>query len=199
MLKWLCPDAAEKYDFYYYDHRVSMKLNLGCGNDIKEGWLNLDVANIPGVDVIHDLNKLPLPFQSNTFTEVLCQDILEHLDYVDLLREIHRVMKSDGLLKIRVPHFTSRNNFIDPTHRRRFSVLTFQFFVKESLHDRSYYFDFYFSKLASVYLSFEKGPYFYNRPIEWLINKSRNYQSYFEATVLRSLFPAENIEIALIK
>ena len=56
-----------------------MKLNLGCGNDIKKGWLNLDVAAIEGVDIVHDLSVLPLPLESDTFSEVMCQDILEHL------------------------------------------------------------------------------------------------------------------------
>jgi len=157
------------------------------------------MANIDGVDVVHDLSVLPLPLESNTYTEVLCQDILEHLDYVDLLREIHRVMKKDAVLKIRVPHFTSRNNHIDPTHKSTFSVLTFQFFVKESMHDRSYYFDFHFSKIESRRLTFEKGPFIYNYPIQWFFNLSPRLLNYYEATFLRSLFPAENVEIALVK
>ena len=38
------------------------KLNLGCGNDIRQGYINLDVAELDGVDVVWDVNKLPLPF-----------------------------------------------------------------------------------------------------------------------------------------
>lgn len=175
------------------------KLNLGCGNDIKAGWTNLDIAALEGVDVVHDLSVLPLPFKSNTFSEVLCQDILEHLHYIDLLKEIHRVMQPGAKLHIRVPHFTSRNNHIDPTHISTFSILTFNFFVKESLHDRNYYFDFHFSKIESLRLSFEKGPFIYNHPIQFFFNKSRKARAIYEATFLRSLFPAENIEVTLVK
>ena len=41
------------------------KLNLGCGTDIKKGYINLDVAKLDGVDVVHDINRLPLPFKEN--------------------------------------------------------------------------------------------------------------------------------------
>ena len=38
-----------------------IKLHLGCGTDIRAGWVNLDCAKLPGVDIVHDLNVLPLP------------------------------------------------------------------------------------------------------------------------------------------
>ena len=52
------------------------KLNLGSGIDIRPGYVNLDVAALPGVDVVHDLAELPLPFETAAFDEVLCKDIL---------------------------------------------------------------------------------------------------------------------------
>jgi len=175
------------------------KLNLGCGNDIKKGWINLDIAALEGIDVVHDLSKLPLPFEDNSIDEVLCQDVLEHLEYIDLLKDIHRILKKGGLLKARIPHFTSRNNFIDPTHKKTFSFQTFQFFVKESLHDRSYYFDFHFEKLVSTYITFEKGYFIYNHLIEWFVNLNRKTKVLFESTFLCRTFPAENVIVQLKK
>ncbi|HCD53350.1 MAG TPA: hypothetical protein DEQ34_12945, partial [Balneolaceae bacterium] len=96
------------------------KLNLGCGNDIREGWVNLDIAPLPGVDVVHNLEELPLPFEDEEFDHIRAQDILEHLEYIPLLKEIHRILKPGGTISIRVPHFTSRYNFNDPTHKKMF-------------------------------------------------------------------------------
>jgi SAM-dependent methyltransferase len=180
------------------------KLNLGCGADIKPGWINLDSAALPGVDVVHDIEKLPLPFPDEEFEEILAQDMLEHLtDYVPVLRDLHRILKKGGTLAIRVPHFTSKNNFIDPTHRRLFSVSTFDFFVKNSpLHkEREYYFDFAFERIALRRLTFEKSSrlFFYNRVTEWFFNLSPRLQTFYESTGFAREFPAENIVITLTK
>ncbi len=179
------------------------KLNLGCGRDIKEGWINLDSANIPGVDVVHDIEKLPLPFHDEEFNEILAQDILEHVEYIPVLKDIHRILKNGGLLTIRVPHFTSKNNFIDPTHKKRFSINTFDFFVRTTKlgEKREYYFDFMFSEITSRHITFERSSriFFYNRIIEPLVNHSLKTQQWYESSMLSRLFPAENIIIILVK
>src|SRR5262249_30621074 len=120
---------------------MTQRLNLGCGTDIRAGWINLDKAALPGVDVVHDLALVPLPFPDGQFEHVCAKDVLEHVDYIPLLRELHRVLRPGGKLEIQVPHFTSAANYIDPTHVRRFSVRTFEFFVAGSGMGRDYYFD----------------------------------------------------------
>ena len=42
----------------------SMKLNLGCGKDIRHGYVNLDIVNYGG-NQIHDINAFPYPFEDN--------------------------------------------------------------------------------------------------------------------------------------
>jgi len=182
---------------------IKKKLNIGCGRDVKTGWLNLDSAALPGVDVVYDIAKLPLPFPDEEFDEILAQDVLEHMnDYMPALRDLHRILKKDGTITIRLPHFTSKNNFIDPTHRRLFSVNTFDFFVKNTkFHkERGYYFDFAFERIALLRLTFDKNlRLFYNRPLEWFFNLSPHLQSFYESTGLSRAFPAENIVITLVK
>ena len=178
----------------------SVKLNIGCGRDSNADYINLDVIPLPGVDVVHDLQDLPLPFDDDTFTEILCQDVLEHLDYPELMMELYRVLKRDGMLVVRVPHFTSRNNFIDPTHMRQFSIRTFEYFVKDSFLARKYGYHFgVFSKLSKARISFEKKVLLYNYIVETVINVHPLIQNLYEATCLCRFFPAENIELVLVK
>ena len=77
---------------------MSKKLNLGCGTDIRTGWINLDKFGLPGVDVCHDIQELPLPFDDASFDEILCKDILEHVEYIPLLGDLHRILKHGGIL-----------------------------------------------------------------------------------------------------
>jgi len=178
------------------------RLNLGCGRCIKskeKGWINLDSKKLEGVDVIHNIEKLPLPFNDNEFDDILCQDILEHVEYIPVLKDLHRILKKGGIIRIRVPHFTSRNNFIDPTHKKMFSVKTFDFFVKNSEINRDYYFDFFFGRIKHKYITFQKGLLFYNYFIQWLVNSSKVMQNLYESTFLSMIFPAENIIVYLVK
>jgi len=184
------------------------KLNLGCGTDIKPGWINLDSAALPGVDVVHDLENLPLPFRDGEFDEILCHDVLEHIHYPPTLGDICRILKKGGKLTIRVPHFTSKNNFVDPTHKRMFSISTWDFFAahtptynKRITRERAYYFDFTFDRIAARRITFECGSrlFFYNRLIGWLVNLSPRLQEIYESTALCYLFPAQDIIVVFMK
>ncbi len=55
---------------------MKSKLNLGCGQDMREGYLNLDFAPLPGLDVVHDLQQLPLRLDDAQCEETVCQDVL---------------------------------------------------------------------------------------------------------------------------
>ena len=99
-----------------------MKLNLGCGKDIKEGYTNVDFIKNQGVDKIHDLNKYPYPFKDNSVSEIYARDIMEHLDDPNkFIRELWRIGKKDCKIWIRTPHFSSLYAWADLTHRRPFS------------------------------------------------------------------------------
>jgi predicted SAM-dependent methyltransferase len=103
------------------------KLNLGCGTDIREGYINLDFEKFTGIDVIHNLNKLPSPFKPNTFNEIIMQNVLEHLENpYGVMKELWRISKSEALIQIRVPHFSSNNAWGDIQHKRGFNSETFK-------------------------------------------------------------------------
>ena len=177
------------------------RLNVGCGYRIKEGWINLDVANLPGVDVVHDLNDLPLPFPDEYFDYIECIDIIEHVrEFPDVMRELHRITAPGGHVRIEGPHFTSYTWPTDPTHRRAFAINTFEFFTRRSMHERDYYFDFSFSHVADRRIGFQKVWYQpWNWLVEWFVNRHRKLQGMYESTFLSRLFPAHTVEVDLVR
>jgi len=98
------------------------KLNIGSGNDIMQNCINLDRVKKEGVDVIHELNKFPYPFPDNHFDVIYAYHIIEHLDSVDIvLKELYRILKKEGLLYIRVPHFSNASAY-DPYHKGYYNI-----------------------------------------------------------------------------
>jgi len=110
-----------------------MKLNMGCGKDILRGYINLDLRPLPGIDVSHDLNLFVYPFKDNTFSEIYCNNILEHLDdIVHIMEEMHRIEKPKCHIIIRAPHFSSQYAFMDPTHKHYFGHESFDYFLEDT-------------------------------------------------------------------
>lgn len=182
-------------------HEPGQKLNLGCGHEARPGWVNLDLAALPGVDVVHDLDDLPLPFADGTFEYVECIDIIEHVrEFPDTMRELHRITAPGGRVRIHGPHFTSYTWPTDPTHRRAFAINTFEFFARGSLHERGYYFDFAFASLERRRIGFQKVWYQpWNWVVEPLVNLHRRIQGFYEATFLSRLWPAHYVEVVLVR
>jgi predicted SAM-dependent methyltransferase len=80
-----------------------LKLNLGCGDLIMDGWVNIDLY-APKADLKCDIAKLP--YGPDTVDEMYSCHTLEHFDYFegfDVLKEWHRVLRPGGILKIETP------------------------------------------------------------------------------------------------
>ena len=105
-----------------------MKLNMGCGTDIRDGYVNLDIVKKEGVDVVHNLNKYPYPFDDNTFDEVIVDNVLEHLDNtIKAIEEIYRLCKNNAKVYIAVPNYNAYHFFSNPQHKLFFNYETFDF------------------------------------------------------------------------
>jgi predicted SAM-dependent methyltransferase len=174
---------------------VALKINLGCGNDIKKGYLNVDIVPLKGVDQIVDLNKR-FPWKTNSVDEIYCDHVIDHLENpTAVLQECHRVLKKGGKLIVLVPHFTSATAYWGGVRKHQFSWMTFQRYKADN--KRAYYFEFYFSKIT-VDFQFQRSPFWlfwYNYPLRWLANKK---PFVYEMTFLRS-FPCIQMHITCTK
>lgn len=121
-----------------------MKVNLGAGHDIKNGYVNHDIANIDNINVVHDLNIFPWPWDDKSVDEIIAYDVLEHLnDFMKSMEELYRIMKPGGKLLIQVPYWNSWAAWADPTHKKSFNEFTFHFFDPNSKFNKE---RFYYSK-----------------------------------------------------
>jgi predicted SAM-dependent methyltransferase len=106
----------------------NLKINLGGGEERIEGFLNIDIVELPTVDIVADITKgLPLP--DNSVIEIRADYVLEHLpNTAKIMEELYRVCKPGAKLKIKVPYFKSTAAFKDPTHVSFFTERTFEYF-----------------------------------------------------------------------
>lgn len=108
------------------------KLNVGCGRNVLPGWVNLDCASLPGVDVVADIEccaTVPLPFADDSVDELLLQHVLEHVrEPLPLMQELHRIARPGALAVIRTPYGSSDDAWEDPTHVRPYFLDSFGYF-----------------------------------------------------------------------
>ena len=106
-----------------------MKLNLGAGRNPMSGYVNVDRAALPGIGVVHDLESFPLPFDDDTFDEVIGIDLIEHItDALGLMQELWRVARPDAVCVFELPYGSSDDAWEDPTHVRPYFVQSWGYF-----------------------------------------------------------------------
>jgi predicted SAM-dependent methyltransferase len=93
-----------------------VRLNLCCGDDVREGYINIDVRktkpNVLTIDLEKDLLKV---FPNNSADEIIVRDCVEHISWrrvEDLLRDIHRVLRCDGKLYYRKFYTTNTDEIL---------------------------------------------------------------------------------------
>lgn len=119
------------------------KINVGCGNDYREGWINMDNSITCKTDLSHDIENLPWPMDSSSVTEILMQHVFEHIDksnFINVVREIYRVSKDGCIVRIISPHAGSNNYWTDPTHNMPLTSRTFDFLTEQNLFMKTEFF-----------------------------------------------------------
>jgi len=93
------------------------KLQIGCGNNILEGWLNADLR--PPLDnAVHLDATKRFPFEDSTFSYIFSEHVIEHLSYpegINMLSECYRVMSSGSKIRIATPNLSFLFNLYKPS------------------------------------------------------------------------------------
>ncbi len=94
------------------ENHAIVKLNLGCGDKILDGYINVDVAPSRGgkaPDVLCDLHKLD-QFSDNSADEILAVHVVEHFwrwEILGILKEWSRVLKPGAAMVLECPNLIS--------------------------------------------------------------------------------------------
>ena len=100
-----------------------MKLNLGCGFNKIDGYVNVDKFDTCQPDVLMDLEVTPWKFKTSEVDEVLFNHSLEHIGqdtdtFLAIVKELYRVCRGGATVQINVPHPRHDTFLGDPTHVR---------------------------------------------------------------------------------
>lgn len=88
----------------------NIKLNIGCGLDKRDDYINIDGGSslAPDKVMVFPKDRLVEHFSPESVDEILMQDFLEHhfrWEAQQILCDVHTILRQGGLLKVRVPDF----------------------------------------------------------------------------------------------
>ena len=138
---------------YYDPNFISDKhLDIGCGYKIKNPY---NSSNLYGVDIHSNKENLiknykkanlildKIPFPDSFFSSVSAYDFIEHIPrqqfineemqypFINLMNEIYRVLKPNGLLFASTPVYPHPDTFVDPTHVNYITDSTHHYFISD--------------------------------------------------------------------
>ena len=148
---------ASQKSFQSLRGRCDLKVHLGCGGDIRLGWVNIDLALMPppGFDraahpdtqlISYDLRQ-GLPLEEESCMAIYSSHFFEHMEYqhgLRLIKECYRVLKPGGTFRLCMPNYRAcftaylqndRDFFrlidyslVDPEHRLLADYMTYSMY-----------------------------------------------------------------------
>lgn len=82
---------------------ASIRLNLGCGDNLLDGYINIDKYD-KAADVQADITELP--YEDESVDEIVAYQVIEHVPYNlnnKMFAEFYRVLKPGGTCVLETP------------------------------------------------------------------------------------------------
>ncbi len=123
---------------------MTIKYNLGCGENKRRGFINVDSSKEVNPDILADVTVTPWKWAKPAdliFADNLFEHIREEL-LLKVMKECHRVLKPGGLLQIIVP-ISAPDNFMamfsDSSHvNHNFTLETYDYFDHRHIRWKRY-------------------------------------------------------------
>lgn len=101
--------------------KTHINVNLGAADSPMTGFINVDMQDLPGVDVVWDLEKFPWPFPDSCVDLLIASQLVEHIEphggiFIRFMDEAWRILKPKGQFMIATPYAGSAGYYQDPTH-----------------------------------------------------------------------------------
>jgi SAM-dependent methyltransferase len=96
-----------------------LKLDLGCGQNKREGYTGVDFVKAEGVDIVHDLLTYPWPFDGASVDDIVSSHFLEHVPGPQrprFMEEVYRILKVGCCATFITPYWSSERAVQDFTH-----------------------------------------------------------------------------------
>lgn len=148
-------------------------LELGGGRDPVPGAVNMDIADVSGVDVVADLTE-EWPIKPESFDRVEAYHVLEHIAHDDLpevFRRSYESLRPNGTFHAEVPLAHSRSAKNDPTHRSHWYWRTPMYYTSDDELSYEIGSDFEFTLIDRNVRLFLTSGKWYARPPSWLLKQ----------------------------
>jgi SAM-dependent methyltransferase len=113
-------------------------LDIGCGFQKEPGAVGMDARDLPGVDIVHDWNRTPWPFEDGSVLTILAEHAVEHVSrtddgmgFVRWMNECWRILKPGRQMLVTTPYAGSPLYYADPTHLNPCTERTWWYFAPE--------------------------------------------------------------------
>ena len=73
-----------------------LKLDLACGNNKREGYTGIDIAETDAVDHVVDLRVFPWPIESESTEEINCSHYIEHIKHDTVALDLKQIVNESN-------------------------------------------------------------------------------------------------------